>query len=258
MSVVLAESQIWKIMLLINNLIYKYPVNAKLKQKSNLTETTMNFDLQVQEGEILSVIGASGSGKTTLLNLIAGFLKPLSGEIIINDQNITHLAVAKRPVTTIFQEHNLFPHLDVFKNIAIGIKPSLKLDQQEIKQISQALKDVGLAGFENRLPAKLSGGQRQRVALARTLVRKQKILLLDEPLAALGPAMREEIIELIKRLVLTNKMVALFVSHQPSDALLASERVAFMHEGKIIDIGESKSMLTNSKQKEIQAYLGAD
>ncbi len=233
-------------MLVINNLKFSYPDSTD----------TMCFNLQVNQGEILSLIGASGSGKTTLLNLIAGFNLAASGEIIIDGNDITHLPIAKRPVTTVFQAHNLFPHLDVFTNIAIGIKPSLKLNQEEKEKIDNALENVGLSNFATRQPAQLSGGQRQRVALARVLVRKQKILLLDEPLAALGPAMREEIIELIKTLVKEKAMAALFVSHQPDDARIASQRIAFMHQGRVLDIGDKQSILENSSHKEIQDYLG--
>ena len=240
-------------MLTIKDLKFTYHDTSKSQKYGDMD---MCFNLDVKAGEILSVIGSSGSGKTTLLNLIAGFNNPSSGEILINNKNISQLAVAQRPVTTVFQAHNLFPHLDVFTNIAIGIKPSLKLNASEKEQIQQALENVGLSDFATRLPRQLSGGQQQRVALARALVREQKILLLDEPLAALGPAMREEIILLIKKLVANKKMAALFVSHQPSDALLASKRCAFIHQGKVLELLECETLLNKPKHPEIKEYLG--
>ena len=240
-------------MLKVKDLKFTYRDTSKNQQYGDMD---MCFNLDVKAGEILSIIGSSGSGKTTLLNLIAGFNKPTSGKILINDQDINQLSIAKRPVTTVFQAHNLFPHLDVFTNIAIGIQPSLKLSSDNKEQIQHALESVGLSDFEKRLPSQLSGGQQQRVALARALVRKQRILLLDEPLAALGPAMREEIILLIRELVADKKMVALFVSHQPSDALLASTRCAFIHQGRVLELSDCKTMLNQPSLPEIKNYLG--
>lgn len=234
-------------------------LNFSFNEKNTENKTAsleMEFSLEVNAGEIVSVIGPSGSGKTTLLNLVAGFIKPSSGKIWINDKDISQLAVSQRPVTTVFQENNLFPHLDVFTNVALGIQPSLKLTDSESQQVHQALGNVGLAELTKRQPKELSGGQRQRVALARALVRRDSILLLDEPLAALGPAMREEIIDLLKELVEINKLSALLISHQPEDALRASARTAFINNGKILAIEDSQSLLQGSTILEVQNYLG--
>ncbi len=240
-------------MLKIDHLSFSFESTKSNDKKSDLK---MEFTLDVSAGEILSVIGPSGSGKTTLLNLVAGFVKPTSGKILINDKDISQLEISQRPVTTVFQENNLFPHLDVFTNVALGIQPSLKLNESEKQQIHQALENVGLVNLTKRLPKELSGGQRQRVALARALVRKHSILLLDEPLAALGPAMREEIIDLLKELVETEKMCALLISHQPEDALKASVRTAFINEGKVLVIDKSDKLLRHSDIPEIRHYLG--
>ena len=236
----------------------KFSFDSANKANNRQADLSMDFSLEVNTGEILSVIGPSGSGKTTLLNLIAGFIKPTSGKVLINGSEISQLEISQRPVTTVFQENNLFPHLDVFTNIALGIQPSLKLNESESQQIHDALSSVGLEKLSKRLPKEISGGQRQRVALARVLVRKHSILLLDEPLAALGPAMREEIIELLKSLVEKEKMCALLISHQPDDALKASARTAFIHEGKVLVVDQTEKLLIQSNIPEIQQYLGEE
>ena len=216
----------------------------------------MSFDLDVAAGEVLSLIGPSGSGKSTLLSLIAGFVSASSGQILVRNQDIQSLAPAQRPVTIVFQEHNLFPHLDLFTNVALGVNPSLKLTQEQATAVAEALQKLGLDGLEKRLPGQLSGGQRQRVALARALVREREILLLDEPFAALGPALREEMIELVKALVAKQSMAALLVSHQPADALLASERTAFIDNGRVIAVDQTRDLLSRSTPVEIRKYLG--
>ncbi len=228
----------------------------KFSYDSAQQDNTMCFDLEVNTGEVMSLIGPSGSGKSTLLNLLAGFLTASSGVIRAGSDEIQTLTPGKRPVTIVFQEHNLFPHLDVYTNVALGIQPSLKLSEQQQDEIMQALQKLSLDGLHKRKPGQLSGGQRQRVALARALVRRHKILLLDEPFAALGPSLREEMIEQVKELVDNQKMTALLVSHQPTDAILASQRTAFINKGKVIAVEDTQQLLNHSEHADIRQYLG--
>lgn len=216
----------------------------------------MHFDLNVHPGEVVSLIGPSGSGKSTLLGLVCGFLVPDSGQVLLDGTAIEKLAVPSRPVSIVFQQHNLFPHLDLFTNVALGLDPSLRLTHDQTSEVSAALERLGLDQLQQRKPGELSGGQRQRVALARVLVRKRKILLLDEAFAALGPALREELIGLVRNLVSENKMVALLVSHQPRDALIASARTAFVSEGRIVALEDTVTLLEQSRLAEVRNYLG--
>ncbi len=217
----------------------------------------MCFDLAVGDGEVLSLIGPSGSGKSTLLALIAGFLEPAGGHVLLDGKAIDALPVERRPVSIVFQQHNLFPHLDIYTNVAIGIDPSLRLSKAQAGAVDESLEQLGLAGLERRKPGELSGGQRQRVALARVLVRRRKILLLDEAFAALGPAQREEMIGLVRQLVAEQRMAALLVSHQPRDAMLASERTAFVCDGRIAALQETRALLDESPLDEVREYLGS-
>jgi thiamine transport system ATP-binding protein len=217
----------------------------------------MRFDLTVGAGEVLSLIGPSGSGKSTLLNLIAGFLPASGGQILLDRQPIQDLEVAQRPVSIVFQQHNLFPHLDLYTNVALGVNPSLRLLPAQVEAVRAALARLGLEALQRRKPGELSGGQRQRVALARALVRRRKILLLDEAFAALGPAMRSELIELVKVLVREQGMVALLVSHQPNDALVASVRTAFICDGRVAALAPTAQLLQQIEPAELREYLGS-
>lgn len=216
----------------------------------------MQFDLDVTAGEVLSLIGPSGSGKSTLLSLVAGFLAPSSGQILLDGVAIENLPVASRPVSIVFQQHNLFPHLDLYTNVALGVDPSLRLTREQAGAVRAALERLGLDQLQQRKPGELSGGQRQRVALARVLVRKRKILLLDEAFAALGPALRVELIGLVKTLVHENNMVAMLVSHQPRDALIASPRTAFICDGRVATLQATVELLEQSQLPDVRNYLG--
>lgn len=239
-------------MLNIEQLRFCYPESQNQQQAADMV-----FNLTANAGEIVSIIGPSGCGKSTLLNLIAGFLPAKGGHISIDNTYIESLSPAQRPVTIVFQQHNLFPHLDLYTNVALGVNPSLKLTAKQQDEVSDALKKLSLTGLEKRKPGQLSGGQRQRVALARALVRRQKILLLDEPFAALGPALREELIEQVKSLVQLHSMSAFLVSHQPQDALIASERTAFILQGRVCELDSTRKLLNNPEHKELRHYLGS-
>lgn len=217
----------------------------------------MRFDLEVADGEVLSLIGPSGSGKSTLLGLIAGFLSASRGRILADGRPLQDLEIAERPVSMVFQQHNLFPHLDLYTNVALGVDPSLRLDSDAVEAVRAALARLGLEALQGRKPGELSGGQRQRVALARVLVRRRKILLLDEAFAALGPAMRAELIELVKELVREHAMAALLVSHQPGDALIASARCAFICDGRVAACAPTAQLLDASAPPELREYLGS-
>jgi len=186
----------------------------------------MTFDLQVAAGERIAIVGPSGAGKSTLLNLIAGFVLPTQGNIWLNGENHTRSAPYERPVSMLFQENNLFPHLTVQQNLALGLKTSLKLTALEQDQIERVADAVGLTSFLSRLPNSLSGGQKQRVALA-------PILLLDEPFSALDPELRMDMLNLIDELCHSKNLTLLLVTHQPSELTGKVERMLRIENGRI-------------------------
>ena len=193
----------------------------------------MTFDLQVAAGERIAIVGPSGAGKSTLLNLIAGFVLPTQGNIWLNGENHTRSAPYERPVSMLFQENNLFPHLTVQQNLALGLKTSLKLTALEQDQIERVADAVGLTSFLSRLPNSLSGGQKQRVALARCLLRDKPILLLDEPFSALDPELRMDMLNLIDELCHSKKLTLLLVTHQPSELTGKVDRMLRIENGRI-------------------------
>ena len=214
------------------------------------------FDLTVPRGALAALIGASGAGKSTLLALVGGFETPTAGRVLIDGADVTGLAPARRPVTTLFQDHNLFAHLNAADNVGLGLDPGLRLDAAQKARVEEALVRVGLAGMAQRLPRALSGGERQRVALARSLVRARPLLLLDEPFAALGPALRRDMLDLVDTLRRETGITVVMVTHEPADARRIADLTAFMHEGRILTAGPTASVLDRPGDPALADYLG--
>ena len=203
--------------------------NVRLKLGAHI----FHFDCRLPAGRIIAVSGPSGSGKTTFLNLLAGFEKPDSGHVLMHGTDVTAAHPAERPVSVVFQDNNLFAHLDILTNVGLGIEPALRLTIEDRRIISQALEKVGLAGFERRLPATLSGGERQRAAFARALVRKRAVLLLDEPFAALDPGLRSGMAELLIDMHRETGNTVVIVSHDPDEVRRIADYGVFIDKGMI-------------------------
>lgn len=215
------------------------------------------FDVTFDAGRIAAVLGPSGSGKSTLLNLVAGFEVPTRGRVLIGDDDVTQRPPSARPVSMIFQENNLFSHLDVAANVGLGISPALRLTTDDRRRASLALARVGLAGKEQRLPRELSGGERQRVALARALVRDRPVLLLDEPFASLGPALREEMLDLLISVQAERQMTTVIVTHHPEDARRAAQQIVFLENGNVTAAGPAEGFFEDGAPEAFRRYAGA-
>lgn len=214
----------------------------------------MRFTLSVTRGEQVAVLGPSGAGKSTLLNLIAGFLTPASGTMMIEGEDHTATPPSRRPVSMLFQENNLFSHLSVQQNIGLGLNPGLKLNALQREKMRHIAQQMGIDSLLERLPGELSGGQRQRVALARCLVREQPILLLDEPFSALDPALRQEMLTLVAEVCRDKELTLLMVSHSVEDAARIAPRSIVVADGRIAWQGKTDELL--SGQASASALLG--
>lgn len=191
------------------------------------------FNVQAGSEQITAILGKSGSGKSTLLNLIAGFLKAESGDILWNEQSIASLPANQRPITTLFQQHNLFTQLNVAQNIGLGISPDLKLSEKDKQNIEHVLDEVGLPGYAKHSSQTLSGGEQQRVALARCLLREQPVLLLDEPFSALDEHTRHEMIELTNSVITRHALCVVLVTHNTDDACLLNAKQYQLDDGQL-------------------------
>jgi len=195
---------------------------------------TYTYDLEVQPSEIVAILGQSGSGKSTLLDIVAGFIEPSSGSVKLNEKELLGLSVEKRPITILFQSHNLFEHLTVQKNILLGVNKALKDSIEEVEKVQAILKEVGLEAHEHKLASELSGGQQQRVALARVLIRRERILLLDEPFTGLDEATRLEMLDLVKKITVEHKLHTIMVTHEVEDCECIANHVYKMQNHTLV------------------------
>lgn len=216
----------------------------------------LTADLTVATGARVAVIGPSGAGKSTLLAAIAGFLAPASGRILWNGQDITATPPGTRPLSILFQDQNLFPHLSVAQNIGLGLDPRLRLTPADQARIDAALDRTGLSGLGPRKPAELSGGQQSRVALARTLLRARPLLLLDEPFSALGPALKAEMLALTAELAAEQDTTLLMITHDPQDATALCPQTLLVVEGATQPPQDTTTLLADPPPS-LRAYLGA-
>ena len=215
-----------------------------------------NINLQVKEGELVTLLGPSGCGKTTLLNLIGGFLSPDSGVILIEAKDIVRLNPEDRPISSVFQNYALFPHMNVIENIGYGLKYTSLKKKEQLDEAKRYLKIVGLEGYEKIAIQNLSGGQQQRVALARALVLKPKILLLDEPFSNLDVKLKINMREELKYLQKKLKITMIFVTHDQEEALSISDKIVVMKDGEIIQVGSPEDIYYSPANDYVADFIG--
>lgn len=213
-----------------------------------------NINLYIRDGEFLTLLGPSGCGKTTLLRLIAGFIMPSSGKIMMDGKELTNVPPYKRRVNTVFQKYALFSHLNVFENVAFGLKIR-KLPKDEIKRrVTEMLELVNLAGYEKRYIDQLSGGQQQRVAIARALATDPEIIYFDEPTSALDPELTGEVLSVMRQLA-EEGMTMLVVTHEMGFARNVSSKTVFMENGVVVEQAPSQEFFANPKEERTREFL---
>ena len=216
----------------------------------------LTADFEIERGSLISIVGPSGAGKSSLLNALAGFIPLTSGVIKWNGSDFTKLDPGLRPLSILFQDYNLFSHLTEKDNIAIGLRPNLKLNDLETDLVNSVIEEVGLSKFKFIKPFQLSGGQRTRVSLARSIVRSKPILLLDEAFSGLGPALRSEMIKLIKDKSIKEGITLIMVSHHIKDAIELDQKVIFVNDGETMK-PTNVSNFINSHDENIRGYIGS-
>ena len=217
----------------------------------------LTIDELALDAGVYAVLGPSGAGKSTLLSLLAGFDRPQHGRILWHGTDIVNLAPSQRPMAMLFQDNNLFPHLTIYRNIALALTHKSRITTDQHGRILQALDRVGLTGLGDRKPAHLSGGQISRAALARVILQAKPILLLDEPFAALGPALKQDMLDLVAQVAAQSGATVLMVTHDPSDALRIAPKTVLVAEHKITGAFNTRDLLKNPPPA-LAAYLNND
>lgn len=233
-----------------------YVEMINLTKRYGETLAVDDVSVSVEEGEFFSLLGPSGCGKTTTLRMVAGFVRPENGKINIGGTEMTYLPPEKRGIGIVFQNYAIFPHMNVFDNIAFGLRMR-KLPKREIGgRVRAALEQVNLMGYERRYQREMSGGEQQRVALARVLITEPRILLLDEPLSALDKKLREEMKYWIKELQHELKITTIYVTHDQGEALTMSDRIAVMNQGKVTQIGKPEEIYEHPANRFVAGFIG--
>ena len=215
-----------------------------------------SVNLDIHEGEFLTLLGPSGSGKTTVLRMIAGFETPTAGTIVLSGTDVTNVPANERDVNTVFQDYALFPHMTVQENVEYGLKVKKVAKESRVSQAREALESVALGGYGDRKPSQLSGGQRQRVALARALVNRPKVLLLDEPLGALDLKLRQQMQQELKELQREVGITFVFVTHDQEEALVMSDRIAVFNAGRIEQVGTAAEVYEHPATTFVSTFVG--
>ncbi len=229
---------------------------TNLSKRFGKTVAIQDINLEIQDGEIMTLLGPSGCGKTTTLRCIAGLLRPDRGEIYLGEERMTDLPPERRGIGLVFQNYALWPHMTVYGNLAFGLQLRGVSKGEIKKRIGDALAMVRLSGFEGRYPRQLSGGQQQRVALARALVIEPRMLLLDEPLSNLDAQLREEMRFEIRELQKKLGITSVYVTHDQAEALVLSDRIAILHEGRLVQVGSPEDIYNRPGNQFVAGFIG--